>query len=320
MRPILRGARIHTVVDENALATTIAPRLAVLRALAREEHVTRVAELVDLPQPTVSRWLAQLGEELGTPVVRRVGRGVRLTRAGRLLAEAAERSMSALEAGCRRAVEEVDPEHGQVVLGFLHLLGRSVVPEMLREFRERHPHVRFRLVQSSRQHVLDQLTSGEVDLALVGPPPRDVPGLESTPLLEQELVLVVPASHRLAGRGTVRLAELAEEDFVGMEHGFGLRQITDELCAAAGFTPRTAFEGQETETVRGLVAAGLGVALLPHAAPAPVPGLVELPLTPRATRTIGLVWLAGAPLSPAVRAFRAHATSTTRVERSGTPS
>ncbi len=89
-----------------------------------------------------------------------------------------------------------------------------------------------------------------------------------------------------------------------MEHGTGLRQITDELCADAGFTPRMAFEGQETETVRALVAAGLGVALLPPAETGPPPGVVELPVTPRASRTIGLVWVADQPVAPAVAAFR----------------
>src|SRR4051812_47963560 len=122
---------------------SLAPRLAVLRALAQEEHVTRVAEIVGLPQPTVSRWLTTIGDELGAPVVEKAGRGVRLTRAGRLLADAADRSMAVLEAGWRQAAEEVDPERGQVALGFLHLLGRSVVPELIRGFRATHPHVRF---------------------------------------------------------------------------------------------------------------------------------------------------------------------------------
>ncbi|HEX6346082.1 LysR family transcriptional regulator [Umezawaea sp.] len=285
---------------------SLAPRLAVLRALAHEEHVTRVAEVVGLPQPTVSRWLAAIGDELGAPIVERAGRGVRLTRAGRLLAEAAERSMAVLEAGWRSAAEEVDPERGQVVLGFLHMLGRSLVPELVRGFRTAHPHVRFRLVQNSRQVVLDALARGDIDLALVAPPPV-APEFEAVLLHEQELVLVVPAGHRLAGRAGVRLAELADEDFVVLEHGYGLRQITDDLCAEAGFVPRVTFEGQEMETVRGLVGAGLGVALLTRAEVVAAPDVVELPITPRATRTFALAWRAGIPLPPAVVAFRGHA-------------
>ena len=285
---------------------SLAPKLAVLRALAQEEHVTKVAEFVGLPQPTVSRWLAAIGDELGAPIVERVGRGVRLTRAGQLLAAAAERSMAVLDAGWRQASEEVDPERGQVVLGFLHMLGRSVVPELVRGFREAHPHVRFRLVQNSRQLIVDQLTRGEIDLALVAPPADD-PGFQFVALHDQELVLVVPSAHRLASRSEVRLAELADEEFVVLEHGYGLRQITDDLCAAAGFTPTVTFEGQEIETLRGLVAAGLGVAVLTRAELAPTPGVVELPVIPRASRTFGLSWRADHPLPPAVAAFRDHA-------------
>ncbi|WP_238412757.1 LysR family transcriptional regulator [Saccharothrix deserti] len=282
----------------------LVPRLAVLRALAADEHVTHAAESVGVPQPTVSRWLAALGASVGAPVVVRSGRRVRLTRAGRLLCEAADRALAALEAGHRAAAEEVSPERGQVALGFLHLLGRSVVPALVSGFREFHPSVRFRLVQDSRQDILDHLVNGVVDLALVSPPPTD-PAFAHAVVREEELVLVVPPGHRLAGRASVRVAELAGEEFVGLEPGYGLRQITDDLCAAAGFVPTLAFEGQETETVRGLVAAGLGVALLPHAdSPS---GLPEIPLTPRASREIALVWPADPPLPPAVRAFRDHA-------------
>ncbi len=292
----------------------LAPKLAVLKALAADEHVTRVAERLGLPQPTVSRWLAELGDALGAPVTARSGRRVRLTRAGRLLAEAATRSLAALEPGLREVEEELDPEKGRVVLGFLHMLGRSVVPELVRGFRAEHPHVRFGLVQDARQAVVDKLVSGEIDLALVAPPPSG-PEFSSVVLFEQQLIVVVPSAHRLAARRAVRLGELADEEFIVLEHGYGLRQITDDLCAAAGFTPRIAFEGQETETVRGLVAAGLGVALLPHPEFTPPAGVRELPLIPRSSRVFGLAWLTDQPLPPAVKAFREHALRTHEVQR-----
>ena len=113
-------AIIHAVMDE------MVQRLAVLRALAADEHVTHAAEAAGVPQPTVSRWLAALGTTLGAPVVIRSGRRVRLTRAGRLLCEAADRALTALEAGQRAAAEEVSPERGQVALGFLQPLDRLV--------------------------------------------------------------------------------------------------------------------------------------------------------------------------------------------------
>ncbi|PRX44256.1 DNA-binding transcriptional LysR family regulator [Prauserella shujinwangii] len=289
--------------EDDRVAAELAPHAALLAALRDTGNVTRAAELLGVPQPTASRRIAALGDLLGAPLTAPSGRGIRLTRAGALLAEAAERAVGVLRGGVRSAREEIEPERGHVVLGFLHLLGRSLVPGLLRDFRARHPHVRFSLEQGSRQDILDRLAAAEIDLALVAPPPDD-PALASGTLAEQELFLSVPADHRLAGRRRIQVGELAGEEFVQLEPGYGLRRITDELCARAGFTPKVAFEGQESDTVRGLVAAGLGVALLPKFEPGAPAGVVEVPLRPRVTRAIGLVWPAHPPLSPAVAGFR----------------
>jgi DNA-binding transcriptional LysR family regulator len=299
-------------MDDSAglLARKLAPRLALLRAVASETHVTRVAELLGVPQPTVSRWLAKLSADLGTPVVVRSGRGIRLTRAGELLAEAAGHALAALEPGCRRALDEADPERGLVALAFLHTLGGVQVPELLRGFRAQRPSVRFTLAQAPSATILSQLRSGVVDLGLTSPMPTDVADLRSAPLFEQPLVVAVATGHRLARRKVIRLAELADEQFVGLEPGFGLRLLTDELCAAAGFVPKLAFAGQETDTVRGMVAAELGIAVVPASDDTPPPGVVEIALSPRSVRTIGVVWLAGRPMTSAVRAFRDFAIAT----------
>lgn len=288
---------------EASILGELAPNLALLRELRRTGSVTRAAESVAVPQPTASRRLAALGERLGAALVVPSGRGVRLTRVGAVLAEAAEQGMGAIEAGVRQALEENSPERGYVALAFLHLLGRSMVPELLRDFRADHPHVRFGLSQGSRHDVLDDLVTGGVDIAFVAPLPTADPRFTTVLLTHQEIHLAVPAAHRLADRRVVRLEELAEEEFAMLEEGYGLRQITDDACAAAGFRPNIAFEGQESDTVRGLVGAGLGVALLPAATPGPTPGVVELTLRPRLSRSIGAVWHADRQLAPAAAAF-----------------
>lgn len=290
-------------MTHESLGSQLAPHLALLTALRETGNITRAAELLDVPQPTVSRRLAALGDVLGTPLTAPVGRGVRLTRVGEILAEAAERALSVVEAGTRRAIEEIEPASGHVVLGFLHLLGRSLVPTMLRDYRAAYPHVRFTLIQGSRRDMLDKLTAGELDLALVAPVPADDPSLEFVLLAEQEIFLAVPESHRLAGRRSARIDELADEAFIMLEPGYGLRQITDDLCAAAGFEPKIVFEGQESETVRGLVAAEFGVALLPRFEPRAPAGVAEIPLVPRVARSIGLTWRKNEPLTPAVQQF-----------------
>lgn len=297
---------VHENVEESpdqGLTARLAPTLALLAVVGETRNITRAAERLGVPQPTVSRRLATLSEVAGAPLTEPDGRGVRLTRAGEILAATAVRALGVVETGVRQLREEISPDSGHVVLGFLHLLGRWLVPSLLRDFRAAHPGVRFSLVQGSRQHVLDRLAGGELDLALVAPLPDD-PALESFALSEQDLLLSVPEAHPLARRRRIRVQELADEPFVTLEHGYGLRQIVDDLCAAAGFEPKIAFESQESDTARGLVAAGLGVALLPRFGPAPPAGVVEVPLSPQVSRTIGLTWRAGEHLTPAVHAFR----------------
>jgi len=295
------------MAEEDTVAAAVrqlAPRLAVLRAVAADEHVTHVAQTLGVPQPTVSRWLAELAALLDVPLLVRDGRRVRLTRAGRELAEASGAALAALETGVRSAVEEHDPRSGRVVFAFLHTMGGVQVPELLRAFRRDHPRVRFALQQAGHAEMVRRVLAGAVDLALTGPLPTDDDRLATALLQRQRLVVAVPAGHRLADRRRVRLPELSGEEFVGLKPGYGLRQITDDLCAAAGFTPRLSCVGEEVDTIRGLVAAGLGVAVLPPSVPRPPRGMVELALTPHAVRTIGLVWPADRPLSPAAVRFR----------------
>jgi DNA-binding transcriptional LysR family regulator len=297
-------------VSEVTLVRSLAPKLALLQAVAEEGNLTRAAATAGLPQPTASRWLAALSAELGTPVVVPHGRGIRLSRAGSRLAAAAGRALSELAAGVRQAVDEADPERGQVVLAFLYTLGEQRVPGLLRAFRQMHPRIRFTLLQGPHEELLDHVRSGRADLAFTSPLPGSGEFAGSA-LEEQQLVVTVPAGHRLAGRVWVRMTELAAEAFVGMKPESGLREKTDELAQAAGFTPTLAFEGEEVDTLRGLVAAGLGVAVLPIAEPAPPQGVIEIPLRPRAARRIALIWARDRPMAPAVLAFRDFVSSQT---------
>jgi DNA-binding transcriptional LysR family regulator len=281
----------------------LAPRLHQFVAVARAEHMTHAAESIGIPQSTLSRGVARLEADLGVALFVRAGRTVRLTRDGRTLLRHAERALAELGNGAREILGDADALHGRVGLAFLTTLGSSAVPRLLRDFRARHPDVRLDLVQGAHALLLERLRTGDVDLALTSPLPAE-PGLAAEPIDEEELRLAVPAGHRLAGRrGGVALAEAARETFVRFLPGFGLRATVDAWCREAGFVPRVAFEGGDAETLRGLVGAGLGVALLPMARPAP--GVVELPITePRTVRTIGVVWSRDRALTPPVRALR----------------
>jgi DNA-binding transcriptional LysR family regulator len=283
----------------------LVPRLRQFMVVAREEHLTRAAEILGVPQPTLSRSIARLESELGVPLFTRPGRSIKLTRHGRFLFDSAQRALPALSAALRLLSGEVDPSQGRVALGFLHTLGAEVVPRLLRDFRARNPQVRFALVQGGADVLLTRLRAGEIDLCLTAPLPAGC-DVAARKLDEQRIDLFVPVGHRLAGRRTVRLAEAANEDFICMEPGYGLRAITDDLCRAAGFEPRIAFEGEEVDTARGLVGAGLGVSLLPVTASSlSDPAVTAVRVTsPEAARAVGITWMTDRPLTAPVVAFR----------------
>jgi len=284
---------------------TLVPRLRQFAAVARTEHLTQAAELLGVPQPTLSRAIARLESDLGVPLFTRPGRSIKLTRHGQILFDSAERALATLRSTLDVLADEADPEHGRVAFAFLHTLGTDVVPRLLRDFRGDHPGVRFALIQDSASVMLAKLLAGEVDMCLTAALPT-APGVVARPLDEQRVDLFVPAGHRLASERAIRLADAADEDFISTTPGHGLRIVTDELCHAAGFTPRIVFEGEQVATIRGLVGAGLGVALLPTASPAESdPSVTAIRVTqPKSTRTVCLTWLADRQLTTPAAAFR----------------
>lgn len=223
-------------LDSASWATVLAPRLAQFAAVARHEHVTRAARELGVPQSTLSRAMVRLELDLGVTLFARQGRTVSLTPAGHGFLASVERALGEVERSAESVRADADPQSGRVAFGFLHTLGPETVPALLRAFRADHPRIRFQLVQNYGEAMLAGLRAGELDLCLTSPVP-DAPDLVVRRLDEQRLRLVVPADHRLASRRRVRLAEASGELFVSLEAGYGLRRITDALCAEAGFTP-----------------------------------------------------------------------------------
>jgi DNA-binding transcriptional LysR family regulator len=292
------------------LTPALVPLLAQFAAVAREEHLTRAAEELGVSQPTLSRAMTRLEAQLGVPLFLHVGRGIRLTPQGRRLLDRAEAALAVLDLADRELASEADAEYGLIRLAHLKSLGARVIPSLLKRFHALHPHVRFDLTETSSRRMEDLLRTGEADLCLLSPPSAD-PGIESVPLRRQEMRPALPTGHRWADRDAVRLTDAASEPFVAMPEGYGTRALADELCRTVGFTPRLAFTANDTDTIRGLVAAGLGIALLPYEGISH-PGTVDLRLinpgpAHRATpsRTLSVAWSAHAVHPAAVTLFRA---------------
>lgn len=281
-------------------------------AVADGHTVTEAAELANRTQPAMSRALARLEHQVGSELFQRVGRGVVLTPAGHELVPYARSIVEAYDRGLRAVQDMTAPDGGFVPVAFLHTLGTWLVPELVQQFRLERPEVRFDLRQHGDAGLVEDLLSGVVDMAITGDRP-DHAQIESIRLLEEPLRLVVPPNHHLANRKSVRLRDAAGETFIALKPGFSLRDVTTTLCAQAGFEPIFGFEGEEVDTIRGLVAAGLGVALLPtpHSGGAPTAPHLEISDV-KAVREIGLAWMKDRRLPPASEHFRTHVASHAR--------
>ena len=272
--------------------------------------VTEVSEIFGTSQSGVSRALARLEEQVGTPLLQRQGRVLRMTHAGSAFKRHVDPLVNHLDDGLAAVSELVDPETGVVTLAFPQSLGSWLVPGLVGRFRREHPRVRVALVRTEAGtvgRVSPQLATRRADLELTA---HRAAGLDVAwqPVLVEPLVLAVGLRHRLARATSVGLADVAQEPFVIRRAPSGMRAQTLELCRAAGFEPELAVEADDLPTVRGFVAAGLGVAVLP-AQGLPVPTTFArtrlLPLTdPGAQRDIGLAWVDGRPLLPSAEAFR----------------
>jgi LysR family transcriptional activator of glutamate synthase operon len=281
--------------------------------------VTEVSELAMVSQSGVSRALARLEAEVGTPLLRRSGRTLRMTHAGAVFKPYVDRCLHTLDDGIAEIEQLIDPEAGTVALAFQQSFGTWLVPDLIRSFRAEHPKIQFALSQVRDDVLTSVLEDGQTDLELGTRRPRDS-GLQSRVLSSEPLRLAIPREHRLRRRRTLSLTDVAAEPFIGLPPTSALRRSTDELCARAGFTAVVVFEGDDLSTVRGMVAAGLGVAVVP----APRSGTPESAvgpvryceiLDPGASREIRLAWVGQRPLPPAARLFREHVLARTRAGR-----
>ena len=273
-----------------------------LVALADHQHVTDTAAALGVSQPTLSRALARVEDELGTRLFERVSQGLVISPNGELVVAGARDVLGryqrlVLELGAR-----LDPERGVVRLAFLDSMATSLVPRLLRDFHEEAPRVRVVLTQEPAHHIQRDLDQGVVELAITSIQPDGDYGW--LPLQQERLVLIVPPSHRLRHRRRVDLSELGGDELVTTPVGFGYREHIDQLLADAGTSLPVSFESADLATIEGLVAAGLGVAITPQQF-AGLSGTIGLNISsPHARRTIGLTWRTDRPLNPAAVRFR----------------
>lgn len=228
-------------------------------AIAETGAVRAAASMLVVTPSAVSSALAALQDEVGTPLVVREGRGLRLTEAGLVYADYARRILGLLDEARGAAAGELDPEHGELRLGAVTTAGEQIVPPLVARFRQRYPSVGLHLEVGNRERVRALLDSHEADLALGGRPSGDRPRHVHA-IRHNDLIVVVPDG---AAKPDDAIPWLARETWLLREHGSGTRAATVAFLEQLELTPRTLTLGSNVAIVEA-VAAGLGVTLVSH--------------------------------------------------------
>ncbi len=235
-------------------------------AVADARNFTRASEQLHVVQSGVSAAIKTLERELGSPLFERSSKRVELTDAGEALLPRARATLDAADAA-RDAVDEVrGGVRGTLRIGTMTAVGRVDLPALLGEFHRRHPDVTIRLAvnPSGSRGLVQALTAGSLDLALVSLPGPTPSGVSAFPLSSEELVVVVPAGHRLSRRPAVSMAELADEQFVDFPVGYGNRAVVDRAFEAVSLHRQVVLEVADVRAGADYVRHGLGIAILPE--------------------------------------------------------
>lgn len=237
-------------------------------AVAEELSFTRAAERLHMAQPPLSQQIRRLEQRLGvTLLLRSTKRPVELTDAGRIFLEQARRIIQSVQQATLLAQRAERGEIGGLVVGFLDYTSYTLIPPVLRAFRERFPDVDVVLRMFPNTELLAALRSGQVDVSFLRPPIDD-PGISSALILREPFILAIPATHPLAGRRVVSIKDFAKDPFVMYVSGSD-RPFHNEIfnfCGNAGFSPKVALEVSQIHAAVGLVGSGIGVALVPQSA------------------------------------------------------
>jgi DNA-binding transcriptional LysR family regulator len=283
-------------------------RMRVLREVAARGSFSAAADALSFTQSAISQQVAALEREVGTVLVERNARGVRLTDAG----EALVRHTDAILARLAEAEAELEAiaglRGGRLRMAAFESGGATIMPHAIASFRSQHPGVELSLSLDEPEDSVVKLKSGELDLALVfdaGLSRARDDGIERVPLLEDPLYLVLPPDHPLADRRQIRLADLASDAWIQGVPTCECNRLLARACENSGFEPRVAFESDDYTAVQGFVAAGVGVALIPQLGLTTIRDDIVVRSLGRETpvRRVSAATLAGGYRSPATQAM-----------------
>jgi len=237
-------------------------------AVAEEQHFTRAAARLGIGQPPLSQQIQQLERELGAPLFKRLARGIQLTEVGEVFLIDARATLAAAARASDNARRAARGELGALQIGFtVSASFHPFVPRVILKFRETHPGVTLTLREGNSVALLESIRDNRLDLAIVRPMAKQYDTLETEGLFDEPMLIVMSTSHRLSASPRLTLADIAQEDFVlyARQTGPGVFDAIVAACAQAGFSPHVTQEAPQLASTIHLVAAGLGISIVPAA-------------------------------------------------------
>jgi LysR family hydrogen peroxide-inducible transcriptional activator len=265
-----------------------------LVAVADTRHFGRAAERSFVSQPTLSAQLKKLEEYLGVQLIERAPKRVSLTAAGEEIVARARRILEASDEIVELAKGHRDPLAGRLKLALLPTIGPYLLPNVAAKLRKQLPRLELMLYEYQTDVMLEKLHSGEIDVGILALPIQP-DGLETAELYREPFTVALPAHHRLSGRASIRVDDLRDETLLLLEDGHCLRDQALDICSGSDVHEKQDFRATSLETLRQMVAAGVGITLLPELAGRGAYGIARgVTIRPFArpvpTRTIGAVW------------------------------
>ncbi len=292
--------------------------LGYLVAVADERHFGRAAANCFVSQPTLSAQIKKLEEQLGVQLLERNQRQTMVTPAGEEIVGRARKILQGVDEIIDLARSSHDPLAGELRVGLIPTVAPYLLPRVSRSLKQSLPRLRLMLLELQTEELLAQLRAGSLDLAILALP-FDQDALQTEPLYDEEFLVALPDDHPLAASAAISVADLDDQTLLLLEEGHCLRDQALEVCSRVSIREPQDFRATSLETLRQMVAAGIGVTLLPalaaDAAASPDAGLAVRPFrSPRPSRTITAAWRAtsartatmqavGATISEAVAAI-----------------
>jgi len=240
-------------------------QLATFQVVAKHCSYVRAAEELHFSQPAVSAQIHQLEESMGVKLFDKIGRRTHLTQAGEELYLYSQKIFSLIDETLDTMKALASPHSGHLSVGADTTVGTYVIPNLLGKYRQLYPKVEIALEVTNPTPLMDELVNNRIDMAFMSKIPADAP-VFSAPFAQNELVIVAPPTHRLAGCGRIPFAELAREYFLLRELGSGTRAALENAFREAGYPLQVSMQVGNNSAIKQGVAAGLGIALISHVA------------------------------------------------------